>query len=98
MSDLNEEKIKQLTQLCRIAVADQDIPLLYRQLKQVVDYIELLQEVDVSHLSPYAHIEAQEVVSLREDDVEPSLPREKFLANAPDTIGGMIRVPPVIQK
>lgn len=98
MSELNEEKIKQLSQLCRIAVSEKDVPILAEQLKRVIDYIEQLKEVDVSHLSPYAHIEAQEVISLRDDIVEDSLSREKFLANAPDTIGGMVKVPPVIQK
>jgi aspartyl-tRNA(Asn)/glutamyl-tRNA(Gln) amidotransferase subunit C len=98
MAELNEENIRYLTQLCRIAVEDKDIPLLFKQLKTILDYIDQLQEVDVSDLSPHHHVEPMEISTLREDVPETHLPREKFLKNAPETIGGMIRVPPVIQK
>lgn len=98
MAELNEQTVKHLSQLCRIAVEDKDIPLLLSHLKQVLEYAEQLQEVDVSHISPYGHLEPQEMGSLREDVVENILPRDQFLKNAPDTIGGMIRVPQIIQK
>lgn len=98
MSELNEEKIKHLSRLCRIAIADSDLPLIAQHLQQVLNYIEQLQEVDVSHLAPYSHLETQEITHLREDEVKNQLPRDLLLANAPESIGGMIRVPPIIQK
>lgn len=97
MSELNEENVKYLSQLSRIAVNESDIPHLLKHLQQIVSYVDQLQEVDVSNLSPYAHIEAQDIASLREDVVTDLLPREKFLKNSPETIGGMIKVPPVIR-
>lgn len=98
MSDLNEESVKLLSQLCRIEVSKEELPTLLSDLKRVLDYVGLLQEVDVSHLSPHSHIEEQGVGSLREDIVGQHLTREAFLANAPDQVGGMIRVPPVMKQ
>ena len=34
---------------------------------------------------------------MREDEVKEVLSREEFLANAPDQIGGMIRIPPLMK-
>ncbi|MFZ0565719.1 MAG: Asp-tRNA(Asn)/Glu-tRNA(Gln) amidotransferase subunit GatC [Chlamydiales bacterium] len=98
MSDFCEESIKTLCALCRIEIAEEDFPALSKDLKRVLDYVELLNEVDVSHLSPYSHIEEQGTGSLREDEVGELLQREQFLNNAPDQVGGMIRVPPIIKQ
>lgn len=96
MSDLNEESIKILSRLCHIEVSDEEIKSLLSDLKRILNYVSQLQEVDVSHLSPHSHIEEQSLNSLRPDRAENHLSREAFLANAPDQVGGMIRVPPVI--
>jgi Asp-tRNA(Asn)/Glu-tRNA(Gln) amidotransferase C subunit len=34
---------------------------------------------------------------VRDDEPKDLLPREQFLSNAPDQVGGMIRVPPVLK-
>jgi aspartyl-tRNA(Asn)/glutamyl-tRNA(Gln) amidotransferase subunit C len=98
MSDLNEENVKDLSRLCRIEVTAEELPALFADLKRVLDYVELLQEVDVSQLSPHSHIEEQGIGSLREDVVGNHLSREIFLSNTPDHVGGMVRVPPVIKQ
>lgn len=98
MSDLNETSVKTLSRLCRIKLTDEEVKSLSLDLKRILDYGELLQEVDVSEISPYAHIDEQGIGSLREDRVGELLPREAFLANSPDQVGGMVRVPPVIKQ
>jgi aspartyl-tRNA(Asn)/glutamyl-tRNA(Gln) amidotransferase subunit C len=98
MSELNEDTIKVLSRLCCIEVTDEEIKSLSSDLKRILNYVSQLQEVDVSHLSAHSHIDEQDIESLRPDRVEDHLPRELFLANAPDQIGGMIRVPLVIPK
>lgn len=97
MSNINEETIKTLCQLTRLVITDQEAVKLSRDLKRIVDYVEQLDEVDVSHLSPTSHVDEQGYDSLRDDEVEELLPRETFLKNSPDQIGGMVRVPTVIK-
>jgi len=98
MSDLNEESLRHLSKLCRIEVSDEELPALFTSLKRVLDYADLLQSVDVSHLDPYSHMDEQGITSLREDEVKDLLPREAFLNNAPDHVAGMIRVPTVMKQ
>jgi len=98
MSDLNEEIIKFLSRLCRIEVEEGEIPALFADLRKIVAYVGQLKEVKVEGLTPYGHFEEQGLDSLRQDKVGPTLSRAEFLANAPDQVGGMIRVPPVIKR
>lgn len=98
MSQFNEEKIKHLSKLCRIAIPEEELSVMAKHLEQVVHYIEQLKEVDLSDLTPYSHLETQTMAHLREDEVDNTLSRTLFLANAPDSIGGMIRIPPVIKN
>jgi aspartyl-tRNA(Asn)/glutamyl-tRNA(Gln) amidotransferase subunit C len=98
MSDLNEESIRNLSRLCRIELKDEEVDPLCKNLKRVLDYVSQLQEVDVSDLSPHSHSDEQGIDALRADRVGHQLPREVFLANAPDQVGGMIRVPPVMKQ
>ncbi len=98
MSDLNEESVKLLSQLCRIEVKEAELKPLVADLKRVLDYVDQLRTIDVNHLSPHSHMEEQGIGSLRKDEVKDHLARETFLANAPDQVGGMIRVPPVIKQ
>ena len=98
MSDLNEETIRTLSRLCRIEIEEEEVAPLFANLKSTLDYVSQLLEVDVSHLSPHSHLEEQNVNSLREDRVGEPLDRAVFLKNAPDHVGGMIRVPPVMKQ
>ncbi|NGX53597.1 MAG: Glutamyl-tRNA(Gln) amidotransferase subunit C [Chlamydiae bacterium] len=98
MSELNEENLRLLCRLCMIKVDEKEIAELKKDLTKILDYVEQLREVDVSELAPYSHMEEQGIGSLRDDVVEKSLDHQTFIANAPDHIGGMIRVPPVISQ
>ena len=98
MSDIGKKEIEMLGALSRLKLNEEELEALTHDLKRVIDYVELLQEVDVSDLAPYSHVEEQGIGALREDEVKETLPRDVFLKNAPDQVGGMIRVPPVIKQ
>ena len=98
MSDLNKETIKKLMHLCRIDCTEEEQDSLLKDLSNILDYIELLQEVDTSHVEPCSHVLANIYNALRDDDVGETLSREEFLANAPEHIGGMVKVPTIISQ
>ncbi len=98
MSDVSKDNVQALCRLCRIELTENELATYTESMRHVLDYVELLQEVDVSDLHPYSHIEEQGVDSLREDLSFSTLSREEFLSNAPDQVGGMIRVPPIIKQ
>ncbi len=93
-----ELDIENLSKLCRIKLSDKELEEIEHDLSRFLDYMKQLEEVDVSDLSPYGHVDEQGVDSLRADVVGDELPRETFLKNAPDKVGGMIRVPPIIKS
>lgn len=94
MSQFNISKLKTL---CRIDCSPEEEEALQSSLARIVKYVEQLSEVDTDNVEPcrFVHQEMMQK-TLREDKTQDLLPRETFLANAPDQIGGMIRTPPVI--
>lgn len=98
MAQLDKKTIEELTKLSRIGCTEQEQQALMRDLKKILDYIDLLQEIDTEHVSPCNHVLESIVNVMREDAVGNVIPREAFLANAPAQIGGMIRVPPVLKS
>jgi len=98
MAKLDKETIKKLTQLSRIECSEAEQEALLHDLKNILNYIEQLQEIDTEHVPPCNHVLEDIVNVMREDKVGATMPRDTFLANAPSKIGGMIRVPPVLKQ
>jgi aspartyl-tRNA(Asn)/glutamyl-tRNA(Gln) amidotransferase subunit C len=97
MSDLNKDTIKKLTELCRIDCTNEEQESILQDLERILQYIELLHEVDTEGVEPCNHVLEMFNV-MREDEVGELLDREVFLSNAPSHIGGMIKVPPVLKS
>lgn len=98
LKKLDKETIRQLTRLCRINCTEEEQEALLKDLEKIIAYFEQLQQIDTEHVLPFNHVVEEMANVMREDTVGNVLDREKFLANAPSHIGGMIRVPPVIKQ
>lgn len=84
-------EVHHVAQLARLRLSDEELASMQKQLSAIIDYINTLQEVDVTGVEPTAQVTGLTSV-LREDVVAPPLPRERVLANAPDQRDGMFRV------
>ena len=98
MADLDEKQLRTICRLARLRLTEEEVSKFLTDVKRIADYTDLLCEVDVSDLHPYMHAEEVCFGQLRADEVGELLPREAFLSNAPDQVGGMVRVPPVIKQ
>ncbi|GAB4231271.1 MAG: Asp-tRNA(Asn)/Glu-tRNA(Gln) amidotransferase subunit GatC [Chlamydiales bacterium] len=98
MGELNRNTIHYLTELCRIGCPEEEEEELLADLNSIFGYIDLLQELDTENVEPCAHVIEGMVNVMREDHVGETLSRKEFLENAPDQIGGMIKVPTVVKK
>lgn len=98
MPNVDEETLKNLTKLSRIRCSEEEEGALLKDLKNILNYVEQMQEVDTQHVPPCYQVLDDMANVMREDKAGPSLPREIFLANAPSQIGGMIKVPTVIKQ
>ena len=98
MSELKREDLVKLTHLSRIDCKEEEIDSLLGDLKNILDYIDLLHEVDTSNVQPCNHVLANVFNTQREDIPGACLPREDFLNNAPSQSEGMIRVPSILKS
>lgn len=98
MAQFTEEEFIKLASLSRIECSSEEKDKLFQSLKQVLDYVDQLQEVDTEGVTPCNHVLENCSLPLREDMVKDLLPKELFLANAPAHTGGMIRVPPILKS
>ena len=97
MSDSSYIDVDYLADLSRIYLSDEEKLVVATSINKILNYMTLVEEVDTTDIAPCTHV-LETLSNVMRDDI-PSLPmdRELFLKNAPDTVGGMIKVPPVIQ-
>ena len=98
MSHLNEESIRKLTELSCIRCTDEEMHALLVDLEKILKYFDELETLDTTDVPACNHVLKDLVNVMRLDEVKDPMPREAFLANAPEHTGGMIRVPLVITK
>ena len=89
------DDVRNVAKLARLALSESQMQALTPQLGSILQYVAKVSEADTSGAEPMAHALPLHNV-LREDVVEPSLPLEKVLQNAPETDGPFFKVPKVI--
>lgn len=92
---ISESEIVKLARLARVTLTHAETTKLTTDLNSILGHAKVLESIDVSKIEPMSHVHGSTNV-FREDVVEPSLPIEQTLANAPDSSGRFIRVPIVI--
>jgi len=94
---LNKEQVERVAQLARLKLTDAEKEAMRSQLSNILDYIDMLSEVDVRDVPPTAQVTDLFNIT-RLDEVRPSLPREDVLSNAPDQQSGMFRVKAIFDE
>lgn len=99
MANFDIQAFEHLKKLCRIECSDEEAEELLQDLKKVLGYVDQLNELDTEGVATCRYVLRGMLQNkMREDEVKDLLSRDKFLANAPDQIGGMIRTPPVLKQ
>ena len=88
-------EISHVADLARLNMSPEEGEAMARQLDEILSYVAKLNELDTDGVAPTTHA-ISIVNAFREDEVNPSLPREKTLANAPRQNGESFVVPRVI--
>lgn len=78
---LTRQEVEKIAHLARLALTEEQITEYQEQLSAVLDYADMLNELDLSDVQPTAHAVTRQNV-LREDKIEPSLSLDEVLANA----------------
>ncbi|WP_332633312.1 Asp-tRNA(Asn)/Glu-tRNA(Gln) amidotransferase subunit GatC [Halalkalibacter flavus] len=96
MSRIQEEQVKHVANLARLAITEDEAKMFTEQLDAIITFAEQLNELDTTGVEPTTHVLDMKNV-LREDKPEKGLPVEDVLKNAPDHEDGQIRVPSIIE-
>jgi aspartyl-tRNA(Asn)/glutamyl-tRNA(Gln) amidotransferase subunit C len=78
---LTRQEVQKIAHLARLALTEAQLIEYQEQLSAVLDYAEMLNELDLSSVVPTAHAVSRQNV-MRADEVAPSLPTAEALANA----------------
>ena len=93
---ISPKDVEQLAQLARIQLSDEERTRFAGQLDEILAYVEKLKQADTEGVAPTSHVLPLSNV-FREDTLQPSLPTEQALANAPQKEGPYFKVPSVIE-
>jgi aspartyl-tRNA(Asn)/glutamyl-tRNA(Gln) amidotransferase subunit C len=94
---ITRENVLHVAKLARLELSDSEIEPMRVDLEKIIGYMAQLDELDTSAVPPTAQVAVQ-AAPLREDVVQPSLPNEKALAEAPRHAEGSFAVPAFVEE
>lgn len=93
---IDRETVQNVAKLARLGLSEDDVETFGSQLSVILENIKILQEADVSHVSPTAH--ASRLANITRTDIaRPSFPPQVLLANAPDQEDDSLKVNAVLE-
>lgn len=95
MANITKEQVKHVAHLARLTFTEEEIEMFTKQLGDIINFAEQLNELDTDQVEETTHVEDITNV-LREDLVRDWLTREDALRNAPDQQDGQVKVPAVL--
>ena len=95
--DFTKNDLKNLENLARIEISEEDEVKISEQLKKILTYFEKINELDLENILPMKNIRAEKM-ALREDISKESLDNDTALENAPESKYGFFVVPQVIKN
>jgi aspartyl-tRNA(Asn)/glutamyl-tRNA(Gln) amidotransferase subunit C len=93
---LNRKDVEHVALLSRLELSENELDKFTGQLDAILEYIDVLNQVDTSAVEPMAHVlELRNV--MRPDMARPSLPQKAALQNAPEAENGFFKVPKIVE-
>ena len=88
--------LDKIAHLSRLEFDEKDADKIMKEMSGIITWVEQLNEVDTNGVEPLTTM-SHEINALREDVVNPHLPHEKALLNAPKKDADYFRVPKVLE-
>jgi aspartyl-tRNA(Asn)/glutamyl-tRNA(Gln) amidotransferase subunit C len=93
---IGRDEVLHVARLARLALAEEEIEPMARELSAVLDHVARIGELDLDDVAPTSHVVGDAMPThpaLRPDEPRPCLPREVALAQAPAVADGGFLVP-----
>jgi aspartyl-tRNA(Asn)/glutamyl-tRNA(Gln) amidotransferase subunit C len=92
---ITKEQVEHVARFAHLALSDEELDRFGEQLGAILEAVGKVSELDLTDVEATSH--PLDLVNVwREDEPQPSLPREEALANAPETEDGFLKVPPAV--
>lgn len=92
---LSAADVRAIADLARLELSGDDVARYQRQLSDILDYFQKLEELDTSHIDPTSSVLPLTNV-MRPDQAGAALSVDEAIANAPDSDGAQFRVRAVL--
>jgi aspartyl-tRNA(Asn)/glutamyl-tRNA(Gln) amidotransferase subunit C len=94
---ITRQQVEHVARLARLGLSDEEMERMRAQLDAILTYIDKLNELDTSQVTPTSHVIPMTNI-FREDVASPSLSQDQALANAPDRQEAFFRVPRILEE
>jgi aspartyl-tRNA(Asn)/glutamyl-tRNA(Gln) amidotransferase subunit C len=94
-SKIDTDTVKHMAYLVRLGITEEEAQKFSGQFTSIIEYFNMLNEVDTENVPPASDVANAKNI-LREDVVQPSMSREEFLKNAPQSERGYVKVPTIL--
>jgi len=93
---IGRKDVEYLALLARVELTSEELQRFVPQLDEILTYVEKLKKANIEGIPPTSHVLEMTNV-FREDQVQPCLPVEEVLKNAPEKEGPFFKVPRIIE-
>jgi len=94
---ISRQEVEHIAKLARVGLSEADIVKFQEQLSSILDYFQILRQVDTEGVPPTAQTLPLQNI-MRDDTSAPSFAKEAVLANAPLRAGDHFRVQAVLEE
>lgn len=93
---ITKELVEYVAELSRIKLDEAAVEKMQRELGAIVDYMEILNQLDTENVEPLSHVFSITNV-MRDDEVNASYDRAEILQNAPEHTDETFIVPKTVE-
>ncbi|MEM3736987.1 MAG: Asp-tRNA(Asn)/Glu-tRNA(Gln) amidotransferase subunit GatC [Candidatus Bathyarchaeia archaeon] len=92
---VTKDQVEHIAWLARIELSEEDKELFARQLNEILEYFQKIDQIDTEGIPPTIHV--LDIFNIfRSDEVSPSLSVEAALSNASQSKGGYFKAPRIV--
>jgi aspartyl-tRNA(Asn)/glutamyl-tRNA(Gln) amidotransferase subunit C len=96
MSKITDDDIIKLAKLSRLSLDKAEIPKFRQELQSILNYVEQLNNVDVSGLEPTSQVTGLKNVTRPDEEINYGPTPKELLKGAPQSEADMFKVPRMI--
>ena len=90
------EQLKHLFDLAKVKSSPEEMEKLLKNIQSILHHVHQLNDVDTRGVDPCVHVNLGLKIELGEDVEGELMHHDELMQNAPDAVGGMVRVPPIL--